>query len=379
MSTTVSCVKLHVDNFVDLDILANTDVSSENANFPVTNAYNTQRRSKVWRSQGYFNIVDGDNTIVFTEGGSDLTATIAAGEYSSIASFMTALDTAFTTAPGAAGSYSITQDSTFKFVITKSAGTFTIKWTNAGSTDMAGILGFDTATDSTGSLSYSADVLRVNTGEWILWDMGIATNPTAFLMCDQRNRALKLSPNGSFYIQGNETNNFTSPTFSQEITYDDEVMGYLSDGGLHTEALRYWRVLFMDQNPNGYIQIGAFFLGNAFEPIRGRVQFPFQSRFVDRSQILSSEGGQSFADIYEQTQEYSIKWLGLKKEDKEDLTDLFRVYGVAKPFFVSFDTCAAFSETQNRMMKFVKFQSEPTWELISPNNFTCSMTFKEEL
>jgi hypothetical protein len=374
-----SKAKLFTYNYIDLDILLNTDVSSENANFPVTNAYNLQRRSKVWRSQGYFKIVSGDNTIVFNEGGSDLTATVAPGEYSSISSFMTALDTAFTTAPGATGSYSISQDAYFKFIITKSAGTFNIKWTHANSADMANILGFSTSVDDTGALSYTADALRINTDEWILWDMGLASNPTAFFMCDQRNRPLKLSPNGTFYIQGNESNDFTTPTYSEAITYDDEIMGVIRDSGLHTQSLRYWRVKFMDQNPNGYIQIGAFFLGTAFEPSRGRITFPLQSKYDDRSIVVTSEGGQSFSDIYEQTQEYTIKWQGLEKEDKEDLNQIFSDYGVVNPFFISLDTDSVYSESQNRMFKFVKFSSEPQWELVSPNNFSCTMTLREDL
>lgn len=375
----ISQVKLYTENFVDLNILANSDVSSEQTAFPVTNAYNLERRSKVWRSNGYFNIVSGDNTIVFNEGGADFTATITAGEYSSTAAFMAAVDSAFTTAPGAAGSYTVTQNSNLKFVITKSAGTFNIKWTHADSADMAGILGYDTAVDDTGSLSYIGDILRINTSEFILWDMGLATNPEAFFMLDQRNKPIRLSPNGVFKLQGNETNNFTTPSYETTLTYDDQAIAVISEDGLHTEGLRYWRVLFMDQNPLGYVQIGAFFLGNAFQPIRGRVQFPFQSSYIDPSETQKSDGGQSFSDVFEQSQSYSAKWLGLKKEDQENITDLFRQYGTSFPFIVSFDSVSAFSSSLNRMVKFVKFSNEPTYEIISPNNFTCDMQFEEQL
>lgn len=376
---TTSKAKLFIFNYIDLDILLNTDVSSENPSFPIENAYNSQRRSKVWRSAGYFNIVSGENTIIFNEGGSDLTATVSPGEYTSLSAFQTALDNAFTNAPGATGSYSISQDAYFKFIISKSAGTFNIKWTNVGSADMAAILGFDTASDSTGGLSYTADTLRINTSEWILWDMGIASNPTAFMMCDQRNRAVKLSPNGSFYIEGNESNNFTSPSFSQQLTYDDEILGLINDSGLHTQSLRYWRVRFEDQNPYGYIQIGAFFLGTAFEPVRGRLSFPLQSNYDDRSVTVTSEGGQVFSDIYEQSQRYSLKWIGLQKEDKEDLNQIFSDYGTHSPFFISLDTDSVYSTSKNRMYKFVRFQDEPTWEIVTPNNFNCTMTLREDL
>lgn len=369
--------KLLVDNFVDLNILANSDVSSEKAAFPVTNAYNLERRSKVWRSNGYFNIVSGDNTIIFNEGGSDLTATVAAGEYSSTASFMAAVDSALTTAPGAAGAYTVTQNSNLKFVLTKSAGTFNIKWTHANSADMAAVLGFDTASDSTGALAYTADVLKINTGEWILWDLGIASNPTAFVMCDQRNRPIRLSPSGVFKLQGNETNNFSSPSYSTTLTYNDQAISVITDEGLHTEGLRYWRVSFVDQNPLGYIQIGAFFLGESFQPTRGRVQFPLQSQYEDRSVNILSEGGQSFSDIFEQTQRYSATWVGLTKDNLVEMDDLFRVYGVFAPFFIVLG--AQLDTSGDPVVKFVKFQNEPQYELISPNNFRATMSFIEQL
>jgi hypothetical protein len=209
--------------------------------------------------------------------------------------------------------------------------------------------------------------------------MGLASNPTAFLMCDQRNRALKLSPNGTFYLQGNESNDFTTPSYSEVIPYDDEIMGIIRETGLHTQSLRYWRVKFVDQNPNAYIQIGAFFLGTAFEPPRGRITFPLQSKYEDRSITVTSEGGQIFTEVYEQTQDYTIKWQGLEKADKEDLNQIYSDFGTANPFFISLDTDSVYSTAKNRMYKFVRFASEPSWELVSPNNFSCNMVLREDL
>lgn len=367
------------ENYIDPDILANSDVSSENPSYPVENVYNKQRRSKVWRSDGYFNIENGSNTIIFTEGGANLTATITAGEYNSTADFMTALDTAFTSAPGAVGSYTITQSANFKFVITKGAGTFTIKWTNPSSADMAEILGFDTSVDSSGALSYTADVLKIHTNEWFLWDMGIASNPTDFILIGARNRAIKISPSATMKLQGNETDTWTNPSYEATLDYDDEAIIKFSDDGLHTEALRYWRLLLEDQNPLGYIEIGSLFLGIHYVPTNGSVQFPFQSSFIDRSTTVTAEGGQTFSDIKEKTQSYSLKWLNLSKDEIEDLTDIFNTYGTSVPFFISFDNNAVFSSSVNRRVKFVKFASEPTYELSSPDFFTMTMNLREEL
>lgn len=371
--------KLFTRNYVDLSVLANSDVSSQQSAFPVTNAYNLNRRSKVWRSNGHFEVKAGENTILFNEGGSDLTATVAPLQYSSTSAFMAAIDTALTTAPGATGSYTVSQNGNLKFVITKSSGTLNIKWTDPSTEEMANILGFDVDFDSTGALTYTADVLRINTDEWILWDLGLASNPTAFLMCDQRNRPIRLSPGGAFTLEGNETNNFSMPSYSTTLTYDDQAIAVINDAGLHTNGLRYWRVRFQDQNPLGYIQIGAFFLGESFSPGRGRVQFPFSAEYIDRSEIVTSEGGQSFGDVFEQTESYSPQWLGLEKGDIETLDSLFQKFGTVFPFFVSMDTATAFSTMANRRIKFVRFSNEPKYSLESPNNFTCQMQLLEQL
>lgn len=376
----MACFRFMIDNYANTDLLANYFVSSEQAAFPVLNAFNGLRRSKVWRSNGYWKIEAGSNTIIFNEGGSDLTATIAPNEYNSTADLLAAIDTAFTTAPGAAGSYTVTQNSQLKFVITKTTGTFVIKWTNPSSEDMADILGFDTGADDTGSLTYTSDVLKINyPNEYIMLDMGISSNPDSFCLIGPRNRPLKLSPSGVFKVEGNETNNFTNPSFSETLTYDDEVLSLHRDGGLHTQPLRYWRISFQDQNPLGYVEVGAFFLGESYNPTYGKPQFPFNGQYVDRTENIFSEGGQSFSDIFPQTERFQVQWSFLRKDEKEKFQELYRMVGKGTPFFVSFDPNEAFSTTEARNIRYVKFESEPTYELATPNNFRSAMVFLEQL
>lgn len=374
-----SLVRICDTNYIDTSILTFTDVSSEQAAFPVSNAYNLQRRSKVWRSNGYFKIEAGVNdTIIFNEGGGDLTATIVAGEYTSSSALATAIDTALTTAPGASGSYTVTHNSEYKFVITKSAGTFTIKWSHA-STNAEDTLGF-AAVDDTGALSYTADFVRIHSEEFILLDFGIETLPTAFFLIGPRNRAIRISPSATIKLQGNPTNNFSMPEYEQTLTYDDEVIALISDTGLHTQALRYWRIQIVDRdNPQGFVEVGAFFLGTFFDPNRGRVIFPFNSGFIDRSTTVFSEGGQTYSDSRNQAQQFSLTWKGLEKADIEEIYTIFNRLGTSKPFFVVFDAEQAFSTALSRMTKYVKWDSPPQWVLETPNNFSMQMIFREEL
>jgi hypothetical protein len=378
----MSCVKILNKNYVSLDILANSDVSSEQAAFPVVNAYSKYRRSKVWRSAGYYKVDATNNTIIFRDDTTtNKTATIAIGEYTSHATFMAAVDAALEAV--GVSNYTVTQNSNFKFVIASDlsggATAFQLRVEHISFTAEE-LLGFDDSAALTGASSYTADYLRINSpNEWILWDMGVSTNPQHFVLIGSRNRAIKISPNAVIKLQGSHTNNFASAPYEQTITYNDEAMYLFSATGLHTQALRYWRLSIEDQNPNGYIEVGGFFLGNQIEFERGAAGFPLNSSFVDRSETIFSEGGQSYSEIRPQSQSFQLQWNGLTKNDLEEITQFFREYGTGNPFYISIDSQAAFTPTANKMIKYVKFQNVPSWNLVSPNNYSCSMDIREEL
>jgi len=374
------CVRLHANNYLDLDVLANSDVSSEQTAFPVTNAYNGNRRSKVWRSNGYFRVTSSNNTIIFREqAGVDITATIIADEYTSTAAFMTAVKAALDLAGVA--TYTVTQNSNLKFVLASNLGggasVFELRFADALST-AEDLLGFDSLNTSSAS-TYTADVMRINSEEWILWDMGLPTNPDSFFLIGPRNRALKLSPDATILLQGNETNSFTTPSFSQTLTYNASVIALVSDTGLHTEPLRYWRVKFVDQNPLGYIEIGAMSLNNYWSPSRGGAQFPLETQLIDRTETVLSEGGQTFSDIKETTAGFSLEWKGYTKEDKEEIERVFESVGTGKPFFLTLDSMQGYTTDLSQAVRYVKFKSAPRFSLVSPNNYSLSTDFEEQL
>ena len=377
----MSCVKILSENFADPDVYANLYKSSEQTSFPVSNAMAFIRRSKVWRSAGYYEVTSSNNVIRFRDNGStDLDATIAVGTYATHALFMAAVDAALEAA--GAANYTITQNSNLKFVITSDlsggATSFQLRTADAAFT-AASLLGFDTSSNLTGASTYTADYLRINSSEWITFDLGVPSNPTDFVMIGARNTGIKLTESGTFKLQGNTTNNWSSPEYSQTLTYDDEAIMVQSDAGLHTTQLRYWRILFQDQNPNGYVEIGSIFLGDHYEPTRGAVVFPFSSSYDDMSITVKSEGGQTFSEVMEKTQGFSLQWEGITKTELEEFRRIWEIVGTSKPFFIILDSPAAFSSSANRMTKYVKFSSEPKYSLDSPNNFKFLMDLREEL
>lgn len=378
----MSCTKILGDNWLQEDVVSNTFISSEQAAFPAVNLYSAQRRSKVWRSNGYWEVTSSNNQIVFEETASTpLTATIAVGEYNSSTAFFAAIKTALEDV--GASTYTVVADTnTFKVKITSNGsgggGIFNLLTTNVGFT--ADLLGYDDSANKTGSLTYTADVLKLHSSEWIKFDFGLSSNPKAFVLIGPRNEPIKITPSAVIKLQGNETDTWDNPSYDSTLTYYDENIFVLNEDGLHTEPLRYWRVYIEDMsNANGYVEVGSLYLGDAYGPPRGAVQFPFQSDYVDRSTTVFSEGGQSFSDIKQKSQSFSIKWDFLQKADIDEFDYIFSIVGTSIPFFMIFDENAAFSTVANHYVRFVKFQQAPGYELRRPDVFTSTMNFVEQL
>lgn len=378
-------VRLTTTNYLDPDRVSNSYVSSAQAAFPVSNLYNAQRRSKVWRSNGHWEVTADNQTVVFREtaAGPDLVATVATGDYASTTAFCAAVKAALEVA--GASTYTVAPDATTKKLEITSNGiggdnTLTLRWTAAASAGFAATAGFATDIDDSGLLTYTADELRIHTDEWIKWDFGISSNPTAFILIGQRNSPIKISPSAELRLQGNETNAWGAPSFDQVLTYDDAVIAVFDAAGLHTEPLRYWRLKVVDaSNPNGFVEIGSLFLGIFFEPTRGAAVFPLQAQPVDRSTTTFSEGGQTFADRRQKTERFDLQWEHLTYSEKEELDAVFDEFGVSNPFFAIMDPDTVFSSRASKYIRYVKFETDPQWSLVTPNNFSYAMTLREEL
>lgn len=380
----MSNIRIMTDNFIDLDIVSNATVSSEQAAFPIANIYNTQRRSKVWRSNGHYLIDATNNTIVFRETAStDITATITSGEYTSFALLAAEIKTQLEA--GGASTYTIDKVTTTKKIRFTSngvggTGLFKIIWTSTAVTQAtATMLGFLSTEDDTGFLTYTADELTTGNEEWIKWDFGISTNPKAFCLIGPRNSPIKISPSATLTLQASETDIWDVPSYEAVLTYNDEIISKFSTTGLHTEALRFWRLLIDDvHNPNGYVEVGSIFLGDFFTPTQGAAQFPLQGQYVDRSMTIFSEGGQSFSDVREQTENISFTIANLTVSEKEEIDVIFKAVGIAQPFFISIDPNAAYSSSTN-YIRFVKFENAPQYSLDSAGLFSCNFNLREEL
>ena len=243
-------------------------VSSEKAAYPATNAYNIDRRRLTWRSNGYWKVETGSNTIQFTEQALELNrvATIAVGAYASDALFFAAIKTALEAVGDS--TYTVSRDTTtgnIKILSALSGGAtiFFIAWTAA--TAFGDVLGFDTSADDSGAASYTADLLRIHTEEHFIFDLGFPANPTGMIAVSDRNRPINISPTATITLEANPTNSFSAPVETFTITVRDYLLGYLNHEGiaqLSPSGYRYWKLKIIDNdNPDLYLELGAIFLG----------------------------------------------------------------------------------------------------------------------
>lgn len=360
--------------------------SSAAAAYPASNVYNIERRRLTWRSAGYWNITSPANTIVFNEGGADLTATIAVAEYATDTAFLAAIQTALNGAPSKQNTYTVTRDtSTGKIKLTAVlAGTgtiFTIKWTSA--TGFGTVIGFDTSANDTGSLTYTADLLRIHTEEFFVFDLGVPGQPTGFAAVNDRNVPINISPTATVRLMGNPTNSWGSPAETFTITVRDFILAYVNQDGisaLQVSGYRYWKFQIIDNdNPDLYLELGAMALMSHAELVRGAPVFPMPSRDVDNTRVDYSEAGQSWVNKKPKTRLHALNWEALTNADFELLESIWEDYGLHNSFFVCFDPESAFSTDGLKRTRLVKFAEPPIGQLVAPGIWTYDWSLREEL
>lgn len=378
----MSCALVIDSNLID-ERLSFT-FSSERSGYPATNALDISKRKRTWRSAGYWEIVSGDNTLVIKDAaaGGNLTATIAAGEYATDALFFAALKAGLEAASDS--TFTITRDATTnKIKITAALGGaathFQIIATHADSADMCAVLGFATASDLTGALNYTADLLRIHTSEWFIFDFGSPVEVNAVLGFADRNYPIKISSTATVTIQGNLTNDFSAPIVDEALSVSDFGIGAADKDGIGGLACRYWKLKIIDRdNAAGYVEIGALIIGTHVDILRSPV-FPFAPDEQDLSMREYSEGGQPITSKRGQTTIMPLFWELLSTTEFEALHEVFETYGLHSPFAIVLDVDGVFSSTFMKWARIVRFAESPREQLSSYNNWTMQWNVREDL
>ena len=120
----------------------------------------------------------------------------------------------------------------------------------------------------------------------------------------------KLSSDAVVTLEANETTDWSSPSLSQVVTFDEarEVFSHFFTAA---ERYRYWSILISDQsNANLYVEFGKVVLGEALElnrmPANG-----FQMEREDRSRVKANEYGHEYTDLFPTLRKLQVNHLGL--------------------------------------------------------------------
>lgn len=372
------------NNFIDLETVADSDVSSEESTlYPYSNAVDRYRRYKKWRTKGYWKVTGDNGTITFREAvGVDLVATVAPGEYATTALFCAAIKTALEVV--GASTYTVAVYASKKIGIESNlgggTGSFILVTTDPDSEEFFNLIGFSTSADLSGASTYLADHIRIHSTEWAQWDLGSAANPKAFVLSSAGNNYLNISPTATLTLQANDSSNFDDPAFELVLNYNQRHIVALSDSGLAPTPYRYWRIVIDDKdNADGFIEVNSLYLGDAYSPARGAVQFPLSLGYEDRSERVTTEGGVTFGIRKETLGKFTTKWDALTYDEKDFIDMIFEKFGTTRPFFVALDGQGAFSENANKYVRFCIFDKEPESELTSPNFFAVNIYLKETI
>lgn len=132
-------------------------------------------------------------------------------------------------------------------------------------------------------------------------------------------------------IQGNDTDVWTSPSFSFDLTYGDII-----DGVFPEETYKYWRVQIIDSlNANGYIQMGRVWIGESYSTCGINVLVN-EDRNTNSKKTVGL-GGQTYGDKRYENIETSVAFPVLNESQAQTIRDIFSTVDIIIPIFITFD------------------------------------------
>lgn len=358
--------------------LSNTNLtySSQDSEFPASNLQ-TQIRSKVWRSSGNFEIAAGYK-IDFQKvlAGAQLTATVTAATYTptTLAAHLKSI----LEAADAVNTYTVTYSTaTGLWTIASSGAYLKILWNSGTNTAVSfgPTIGFSTAADSDGAVSYTGSTIAIHTGEWVVFDTLTPQNIDSFAMFADAMRGYQFSTNAVIKIQANATNVWTAPAISVTLT-PNSTYNVASKFWTSPNSYRYWRLFIVDPaNTNLYVEVGKCVLALATQfthvPSNG-----MSVTLDDQSVISRNQYGHEYTDKYPIKAMISLDHAALAYTDIEALHAIYLRVGRQYPIVFAIDP------TENMFVKdefliFGKFMSAINPQQVTRDVFSQSIDIQE--
>lgn len=311
--------------------------TSENSEFPASNMKHAHR-SRVWRSSGYFVITATNNRLDFKEsgGGAELAANIPVGSYTP--SELAAAIKAAMELVGAE-TYTVSYSPvTGKWTIA-SAGAYLALLRASGSHLAQSVwttIGFTTAADSTGALTYTGANIAIHTEEAVVFDFLTTEAIDSVCLFFDALEGNLLSSTAVIRIQANAVNDWNAPAVDQVLTYDD-TFNCATHFFTTDQSYRYWRVKVVDPaNPHLFVELSTLTIAKATQfgslPATG-----FSYQVNDRSKVMETEYGHRYADEYPNQAKLAFDYTALAYADLKTFERIYRRVGKRIPVVVALD------------------------------------------
>lgn len=219
-----------------------------------------QLRSLVWRSKIGWTIISGWNDKIDFNNGSDLTATLTTGTYSTAVDMANAIEAALEIAY-APGDWVVTYDpSTRKFTIAHNLTAFVLEWATGPNAPKNPALDLGwTAADTGSATSQTSTNASEHSREYVLFDLGSAQTLKTGIVINHN-----AGTGGTFKLQGAATaaGALTAPSTTKTLVGDADIrLLYFS-----AETFQHWALVIEDvTNTDGFSQAGVVFGGDYLE------------------------------------------------------------------------------------------------------------------
>lgn len=160
--------------------------------------------------------------------------------------------------------------------------------------------------------------------EWIKFAFSSAVSADYFII-----KAHNFTDNAVVTLEGNNSDSWASPAFSQVLTVDTTITGELPV----TETYLYWRLTITDAaNPDGVLSIGYCFLGMSMT-MPGMELGPIIKRLTTSS-VSKSASGQSYVNKGYKYWHCEFAFTGVSQADITLINNFFETMDIGVPFIL---------------------------------------------
>lgn len=224
-----------------------------------------------------------------------------------------------------------------------------------------------TLTDKTGAATHTAQAASYQSRQSVKVDLVTAQQVAAAVALDHNAGA----SGGTFTLQGNASDIWLAPTFSQVLSGD----AAQRSAYFNAQTLRWFRLLINDvQNPLGYSELGVLFLGPYVELDPWDDQY--EPGYLDLSEAGYATFGSHHRDERPQADTHGLRWEN-KDDDAFEAFNTFRAaVPVFKSFFFAFD-----SDGDPTNIKYFHMPTPMKTEHVNPSNhlWDISLGLRESL